>query len=401
MIEPTKIRMSICLDETSTFNETCPSPDDELSKFAKYWSFFLNNNKSLYVHQWFDGNPFAANSSSPSFLAAGKVSGKGEKSWRNIIRERLGGKRALITCDIPPMSVVLKCFHLPEEEKFTDSTTRALLYEQRVYSCVISNFDQVPFFVYPLAIVKKKYKVGDYERQTRKGSIDGDIMDRWGTDTGTFRITVSENCGPLTFYAFLKASYEREIWKAVIQILTALRLMQENNIVHNDLHFKNILVKKLSAYSFDVVKRRVVMAEEVAQYNSQEQENLVKMRYMAKIFDWDRAHSDKVSTRLGPNPMADDIEVHLTTFNQSYDMVSFIKQMRRYYDLPQIDALDRLQQHYPWVLKPWHYKGSKYWHLTCYEDGRCSAEWPLQVHGMVKEAAESLYNYAVAQVYNS
>jgi hypothetical protein len=436
--------MSLCLNTISNFEEECPNlfASDAyynpfaLQKTARYLSSMLNKAKSLFVHQWFHGRPFTVRSSSPSFMARGLIRNSALIRNEMINGNELSPHMRHVGCETPPLRVVLKCFHLPDLDELDEdigeydedySENQALIYEQRMYSCVIANFESVPFFVYPLAIIEKNYESGDRLKQAPY-SIDKAIMDHWDTETGTFHVTVCEDCGGLTLHNYLDSTdtTDRDTWAVVVQTLSALKKMQDFQVVHNDLHFGNILVKTDMEYWFDVKERKVISNEEQEDYYTRTVVNnpftsykdydyyqtrgllfgtpqdKVKMTNMIKIFDWDRSCSGRVTRDLGDNPMTEDIDVHLTTYNESYDTVSFLKQLVLYVDRsffpPSLRAdIYRLEYNYPWVFDPWVDGKKSFDHLTCYTDS-CESKWPDAVHDLVRIIAKGMHEFGVKQL---
>ena len=403
--------MGTCLHETTTLlNGACPTVTDirdvfNVPKFAKYWSYLLNNSPPSFVFKWFKGDRFEAdNSVSPTFIARGKLIKQDVSQWiqlnaklRRLDAYGKGEPQGPILCNIPPLRVVLKCFHSPflfapdskGPSKLRDK--QALLYEQAVYSCIISNFVDVPFFVYPLGVIHQEYKRGDVNR----GTIDDEMKQYLKIDEGTVRITVSEDCGDVDYRKYMtsEAYNARDIWQTVIQMLTALQVMQRNQLTHGDLHFGNILVKEDVNFLFNLNTQKVVSDANKGAFL---ESDLIRMRVMVKIFDWDHGHSNRISQAMRlSNPKTNPDSI----INRTYDMVSYIKQLYNMLpnvtfsdcEFPSLTSLANLQNKYPWVLQ---LEGLQ--QETIFDD--LCVPWPEEVHTMVDELAQELYDHAKAQV---
>ena len=104
------------------------------------------------------------------------------------------------------MRVVLKIEKTPNDLD--------LAYERKVYDCLISNFHNLPFFTFPLAIT-----------QTTK-------RDK--------KLVVTEDCGKDTLRSFLnKKERIDKRFKALLQMICVLNFMSQR-VLYMDLHFNNI-----------------------------------------------------------------------------------------------------------------------------------------------------------------
>lgn len=89
---------------------------------------------------------------------------------------------------------------------------------------------------------------------------------------------------------FLQANPAQEnVDKVMFQLLYALYVLEKEEIVHNDLHYGNILVEKLPA-------------EQCVSITVEGKMIAFKTLFVPKIYDWDRAYSVK----LGNNPLLQD-----------------------------------------------------------------------------------------------
>lgn len=160
-----------------------------------------------------------------------------------------------------------------------------LAYERKVYDCLISNFHNLPFFTFPLAIT-----------QTTK-------RDK--------KLVVTEDCGKDTLRSFLnkKERIDKEVLKALLQMICVLNFMSTKGLVHGDLHFNNIfyteysfLTGKKDDYFYfdpDFENPRVIGQSEVTEKTLDggarqiSNNKYVTCKYMIKIYDWDFAYYEK------------------------------------------------------------------------------------------------------------
>lgn len=145
-------------------------------------------------------------------------------------------------------------------------------------------------FVQPLAIVDRTLSDDDKLEKVLKEHMN----------TGEVRLLVMERIDGDTLENFLKdetvSSEEKVI--CLIQLLDALRIMRKNKMTHNDLHFKNVMVRNVPAGSgYSVLGIRLRTGKEV------------------KVFDWDKSIVDRLvgDTR---------------DYNPSYDLVSVVVRLR-------------------------------------------------------------------------
>ena len=263
--------MKGCLHDVTTLGR-CPNPrDDDVfknAKLAKYWSYFLNKRPPSSIAEWFTGNTFSKTSASPSFMASGQLVKQEASIWRQMLMHvdtitKSNAPAPYATCDIAPIDVVLKCFFVPDkwckprkpisqtytmetynkENRSIDMDRLGLTYEKDVYSCVVANLEEVPFFVFPLATVQKRCtqeEITDYENNalgTKKDNIDWQLLTMLVNDKyhcltpGTWNITVSENCGRTTLNDYIKIPeyYLEEVRKLMKQRLAVQRPVTRAN----------------------------------------------------------------------------------------------------------------------------------------------------------------------------
>jgi hypothetical protein len=482
--------MSKCLHENATLlNDECPNPSDgdpfRIQKFAKYWSYFLNNSPSSLIGDWFVGRVFSSfSTASPAIMMSGKLIKQEASMWRAFRKRaiRFGLWKTLITCDIPAIPVVLKCVYEPDrryercplvltesqirnnytmedahlERFYSDGAKQALIYEKNVYSCVISNFEDVPFFVFPIATFEKTCTADDITASTAKRdnlTIDDVLISQvfranaGCLEPGKFHITVSENCGGLSFSEYIGAPFAymsymsdhignasegdmekyyygltdwamtkglprshydikpeqinqlylihmRKYFVAIIQLLAALQSMQKHGLCHNDLHFRNIMIKPDETFYFDTRKKQVV-TEEDARVDA----HVIEMNDMVKIFDWDRARS----VDQGENKFLEEFKFYTKEYNGSADTLAVLKGLNagtkpNVYGtmLRSGNTISRIRNHHAWALET---KSGP--HIACMDSATvdtCGEIWPEELHALIKTWAGEVYDHAVIVV---
>ena len=469
--------MAKCLHTTTTLlNDKCPTPSTgdpfRIQKLAKYWSYFLNNSPPTFgIQDWFHGQSFSAiGSASPSMMFVGKLVKQKPALWRELLHreQRIGGPtNPVITCDIPEIPVVLKCYYVSRErcsppalkgetraharnvQNSREGAQQALIYEKGVYSCIISNLDEVPFFVYPIATVEQEctadeinlFMTGRQLPSTTQTLMSNVYRMNGGCILpGKFHITVSEDCGKLKLSEYidrpwgylmwqhklggkegfemesslkkwvlqeglptskirpdlfyqLKQKYMRKYFVAVLQLLTGLESMQRHKICHNDLHFANILVKQNERFFFNYLDQKVVTVVS-------DGDPVIEMTDMIKIFDWDRA----TSKDQGRNTFLEHIEFYTEAYNPSADMLGVLKTL--YYtdkskfgklaEVTMAGSVDTIAKLPAWAREK--YDPDRAW-LTCKPGGArhggCDDAWTEDVHKLVRKWGTEVYRNAV------
>ena len=132
-------RVQTWSDESCDFN-TQDAVDDNAKKaiIAKNLSYFLSVEPEMQwpVSLWFKHTAVVkggVSGVSPSIITFGTL------------------RKAVPRCrNVKNLEVVLKCFFLTENERYA-AHVNGLMYENMVYSCIISNIIEAPYFVFPYA----------------------------------------------------------------------------------------------------------------------------------------------------------------------------------------------------------------------------------------------------------
>jgi hypothetical protein len=99
----------------------------------------------------------------------------------------------------------------------------------------------------------------------------------------------------------------------VAQIVWALKALADAGIVHNDLHWNNIMVEEVSP-------------PEPISFGGEGPERTFVQKYRPVIFDWDRAVSSVIKGEVNKK-----IRHHITTFDPHYDLLGFYKNLTQKY----------------------------------------------------------------------
>lgn len=113
---------------------------------------------------------------------------------------------------------------------------------------------------------------------------------------------------------------ESDIIVTVFQILYSLEVLNRLGIRHNDLHFKNIFLETRSSkkyYDYQVAGKHYY----------------IPIKYIVKIFDWDRATSPKhgIKNTLLQSHLCSDYG-QCNTENKKFDTLKFLCTFRKYLD---------------------------------------------------------------------
>lgn len=193
-----------------------------------------------------------------------------------------------------------------------------VLLEANSYSCVVDKF-VTPFFAFPLCVALPG-------KTPEKFGMERDARRRFGvTDEERLGFIVSENCGAMTLARYVNDTsphrpFDREFYSAIVQVCLALYEMAENRVVHNDMHFGNIMFPEsrdivqnvgTNTKTYLVARRQFldsgattkgepdvwVVAEDAAVPShaaipNKETEAFFAIDRMVKIYDWDWIETD-------------------------------------------------------------------------------------------------------------
>lgn len=206
--------------------------------------------------------------------------------------------------------------------------------EYYIYKCVVSNFDQLPFFACPYFCTDR----GEIPRQFHT-SMEAYVQNiqypdcvynsdqkKWEDKISTDDVQpqqkcfmmCTENCkGPtLDEYLFPRDQSNFLVrWaQTFLQLDAAIQRMVTNSLVHNDLHFGNIKVVTQAEFYFNCQSKEVVQ-------NFSESE-CVKLKDTVKIFDWDLSYIRALPNIT--NPAAYQVHKHPSLFGV-YDKLALIR----------------------------------------------------------------------------
>lgn len=291
------------------------------------------------------------------------------------------------------LPVVIKCYS-ENVESSDRPRLEGLRYESRVYACVVANMTTVPFFAFPYAIFSKRpaltdkleMKVAKYLRRISRPESGKGITHNGVKNRGVLspvNYIVMEDCGNLTLEHTVKHCTGSTFIQLTLQMLSALKVMQENEITNNDMHWKNVLVQKGAPSFFMDMKSGQVLSGNTSIHPA----NLGYTNYdcarvdagnLVKIFDWDAA----VVHRLSENTYTHEHGLHTNVFKKMFDTIGFLKKWKHaIWKYPGRNTAEhshlnqkfrklfhvcfgRLEQEYPWAFRDG--KGGPYFQATCY-----------------------------------
>lgn len=180
-----------------------------------------------------------------------------------------------------------------------------LRYEEKVYSTIVPRLTkQSPNFVRYVATFEiNPDKVSDPEEikvylklvnylKAKSISDCGDSFDVFQKSAGLTVVVCESVEGSKQLGDFLSKNQltEIEIRQIVCQLVISLTLLNEQGLMHNDLHLNNILVKEVNKDLIYLISGKSLVIPDV--------------RYQIYIFDWDYAFSKE----LGDNPKIDSVK---------------------------------------------------------------------------------------------
>ena len=270
-------------------------------------------------------------------------------------------------------------------------------YEKYVYSCVIRNFESVPFFAFPMG-------VGEVSVEDLKASTDNALVDdfvEWAYGRKCVSYLVLEDCGPITLAKWWEVSQSilfhitdipglsdcirREQSALIVQISKALFYMEDKGLMHADLHWKNIAVQKY---------------ESLANEPSFTLEGM-KMTSIIKIYDWDYASVEE-PTNLNLRRLGDANSLSHRNLISVYDKVSFLrfldisKALERYIRDPLF--LEKIRGVMKTLTIDMFRKYPQYSCIANESKTGCKTDWPDDDMRVVIECFTRVYEQALADI---
>ena len=138
----------------------------------------------------------------------------------------------------------------------------------------------------------------------------------------TYNVMINEKHPPCshgcTFKVFMDkmgGDYPDVVWLVIYQVLVACYAMSLSGVTHNDLHFGNVVVEDLGQ-------------AEVFVYEINGETCFFRSRYMARVFDYDRAYVERFGDNpLLVGPMSDTLNQR-NEFVPNKDFVKFLQYFR-------------------------------------------------------------------------
>ena len=327
------------------------------------------------------------------------------------------------------LPAILKCF-IDDPNPRHDVDVKGMHYESRVYECVVANMMTVPFFAFPYGVLSKKPCLSDNIEMALVKYLQPDKRTRTVSrpDYAVCNYIVMEHCGSVSLDKRVRTCDGNTFIQLSLQMLSALKTLQENRITHNDMHWGNVLVKDGAPSFFMDIKTGAVLPNDVSLLSAislKAQFDTVRVDpgNLVKIFDWDVA----VAHSLHDNPKTSVIGSHTQTFKKMYDTFGFLKSwlrvIKRYpgRKTEQNQAINEkceaafmgcfidLHMKYPWVFELGR---GEYSQTVClpveegskkesneimdYEDN-CEATWPEDMNDEY-ELAVALFTSRLAQI---
>lgn len=195
--------------------------------------------------------------------------------------------------------------------KIFEKTDSDLKYELEIYKCIVTNFQEVPFFTYPIfchCFTSEEYS--NYGWNDIHQSMNSSMC-----------VICTEDCGSKQLANFCVNASKKEWCEICYQMTFVLEFLKKEKLIHFDMHFGNILVQ----------------SEEEFTYKDLHFKNKVK------VFDWDRSMVFK--------------EYSMSDIHQMYDSLGFLRQIAYLNvcdvltDLPEKikDGMQKMMNFYPLI----------------------------------------------------
>jgi hypothetical protein len=328
------------------------------------------------------------------------------------------------------LPAILKCF-VDDPDPRHDVDVKGMHYESRVYECVVANMMTVPFFAVPYGVLSKKPCLSDNIEMALVKYLQPDKRTRTVSRPkyAVCNYIVMEHCGSVSLDKKVRTCDGNTFIQLSLQMLSALKTLQENRITHNDMHWNNVLVKEGSPCFFMDIETGAVLPDDAsvrrATISSQNRFDTARVDAgnLVKIFDWDVA----VAHTLRNNPKTSLIASHTQTFKKMYDTFGFIKSWLRVIksykgrkteenraineqcEKAFWDCFMPLHHKYPWVLEkgqgaylqtvclPTEDESQRKINATRNHEDDCAATWPEYMNEEY-ELAVALFTSRLAQM---
>jgi len=330
---------------------------------------------------------------------------------------------------IVDLPAILKCF-VDDPNPRHDVDVKGMHYESRVYECVVANMMTAPFFAVPYGVLSKKPCLSDKIEMKLAKYLQPDEGGRTMSrpDYAVCNYIVMEHCGSVSLDDKVRECDGNTFIQLSLQMLSALKTLQENRITHNDMHWGNVLVKDGAPSFFMDIETGAVLPDDATllpAFSSQARFDTVRVDpgNLVKIFDWDVA----VSHSLRDNPKTSIVGSHTQTFKKMYDTFGFLKSWFRVItDYPKRKTGENrdinnkckeafqecfmpLIHKYPWVFEterggytqtvclPTEEESKRDYNATMGFDDACATTWPEDLNEEY-ELAVALFTSRLGQI---
>ena len=239
--------------------------------------------------------------------------------------------------------VILKCRAMcPYAGSARDVVRNELVrYEANVCAHALPVLSNDEFFVEHVRTTRRRWdfeSVDDLERNPPAGTADRVLL-RWmrllpydsvdDLDAGA-EIIVTRDAGPTTAWRHLvrrSSTTEEDVAAFVAQMLCALDVMEDAELVHGDLRWQNVAYPPIPPDGkrfFDLRAEGFVRENEKIEF-------CVEMSRAIKIFDWDNAHYGRMPDHAKKSAHMPYHCSDVTNMNRAYDALGFLRLLRHHF----------------------------------------------------------------------